>query len=234
MEKFSLNAEVRKSLGTGAANRYRRQGQVPGIIYGHGDPVSVVVGARELHKALHTHAGTNVVITLQMAGANEETVIVRDLQRHPLSRNYMHIDFFRIKLTEKIETKVHIEILGVAPAIKAGGILIEMTREVEIRALPLEIPDSIKVDISKLEKIGDSIHVSSLALPAGVEMVTPGDVTIVSIAAPQAEEAAPAPTEAAVAGAAAEPEVVGKGKDEKAEGAEGAAAKPEKGKDEKK
>lgn len=232
MKRYDLPAEPRTSLGSGAARRYRRAGQVPAVLYGHGEPRPILVEARGIDKALRTGAGSNVVIGLKLEGA-EELAIVRDLQRQSLTRAITHIDFQRVLLTEKITTTVPLEISGIAPALKEGGILMQMIREVEVEALPLSIPDRIAVDVTKLAAIGDSVHVGELTMPEGVEMVTGADVTVVTIAAPAAEEA-PAAAEAgaegaAAAGTTAEPEVIAKGKEDKKD--EGAAkGAPAKGK----
>jgi large subunit ribosomal protein L25 len=218
MERVELTARPRTSLGSGAARRFRRQGQVPAVVYGHGEPASILVDGRSLDKALRTKAGTNVIITLKLEGAGDDTAIVRDIQRQSLTKAIEHADFLRISLTDKIVASVPIEISGTAPAIKEGGILMQAIREIEVRCLPLEIPAHIVVDVTKLANIHDLIHASELTMPQGVELVTSGDVAVVSIAPPEAEEvAAPAAGEAAAgaAAAAAEPEVIAKGKEEK-------------------
>ncbi len=237
MKRVELPAEPRTSLGSGAARRFRRSGQVPGVLYGHGEPRPVLIEGRGLDKALRTGAGMNVVINFKIQGV-DELAIVRDVQRNSLTRAITHADFQRILLTEKITTTVPLELVGVAPALKEGGLLMQMLREVEVEALPLSIPERISVDVSKLAAIGDLIHVGDITLPEGVDMKTGSDVTVVNIAAPAAEEVAPvAEAGAAVAaapGATGEPEVITKGKEEKKDegAAKGAPAKgaPAKGK----
>jgi large subunit ribosomal protein L25 len=215
MERVELSAQPRTSHGSGASRRFRRQGQVPAVVYGQGEPVSILVERRSLDKALRTAAGSNVIITLKLEGRGDDTAIVRDIQRESLTKAIQHADFQRISLTDRIVASVPIELSGAAPAIKEGGILMQAVREIEVRCLPLEIPAHIIVDISKLANINDLIHAAELTMPEGVELVTSGDVAIVSIAPPEAEEvAAPAPGEVAAA-AGAEPEVIAKGKEEK-------------------
>lgn len=227
MKRYDLPAEPRTSLGSGAARRYRRAGRVPAVLYGHGEPRAVVVDGRSLDKALRTGAGMNVVIALKL-DSSEELAIIRDLQRQSLTRAITHVDFQRVLLTERITTTVPLELTGTAPALKEGGILMQMIREVEVEALPLSIPERISVDVASLAAIGDSIHVGAIALPEGVEMKTGADVTVVIISAPAAEEAAtPATGAEGAAAPGSEPEVIAKGKEEKAgEGAaKGAPAK---------
>lgn len=225
MDKVELIVEPRTSLGSGAARRFRRDGKVPAVLYGHGAPHSLLVDAKDLDKALHTAAGRNVFLSLKIKGLSDETAIIRDIQRHGLSRAITHADFQRVSLTEKIITTVHLEFTGSSEAVKAGGVLITMLREVEIEATPMDMPTHIAVDVSVLKAIGDSIHAAALVMPPGVRLVTHSDVTIATAQPPAAEEVAPAP-EAAAAGTAAEPEVIGKGKEETAK--EGETKEPAK------
>ncbi|MEK8022606.1 MAG: 50S ribosomal protein L25 [Candidatus Hydrogenedentota bacterium] len=233
MDKFELKAEPRTSLGSGSSRRYRRQGKVPAVLYGHGAPHSLLVDSKTLDKALHTSAGRNVFLSLVISGAAEETAIIRDIQRHPVSRAIAHADFQRVSLTEKIITTVHLEFTGSSEAVKAGGILIQMVREVEIEASPMDMPSHLTVDVSVLKEIGDSIHAAALAIPSGVRLVTQEDVTIATVQPPAAEEVAPVADAAAVAGAA-EPEVIGKGKEEAGKEGETKDAGKDQGKDKEK
>lgn len=222
MISVELPAEPRTSLGSGAARRYRRAGKIPGVLYGHGEPLPLLVDSRGIEKLLKSGAGANVVVNLKLSGV-EETAIIRDIQRNSLSRAITHADFQRVLLTEKVTTHVSIELTGVAPATKEGGIVMLILREIEVEALPLDIPEHIIVDVSKLAAIGDSIHVRDLSMAPGVAIKTAGDITIVNIAAPAAEEAPVVAVDAAAA-AAAEPEVLAKGKEENKDGKEAASA----------
>jgi large subunit ribosomal protein L25 len=139
-------------------------------------------------------------------------------------------------LTEKITTSIHVQLTGASEAVKLGGILMSLIREIQVRALPLEVPDKIVADIGVLKAIGDSIHVSDLVVPANVEILTAGNVTLATVQAPTAEEA-PAAVEAApvegaapAEGAAAAPAADGKTPEKAAE--KGKEKSPEKGKKE--
>ena len=211
MEQVEIEAEKRTSKGSPAARRYRRQGKVPAILYGQGDPLSINVDGRALGKLINTGGAANAVWTLKIDGHGDEPAIIRDIQRNPVTRALNHIDFLRIVLTEKITTTVPVELVGESPAVKLGGNLLRLMRQLEVRALPLQIPSSIKIDMTKLENVGDSVHVSDITFTDDVEIITAPEITILAVQAPRVEEVeTPAEGEEA---AAAQPEVVGKEKD---------------------
>lgn len=208
MEQIDLEGQKRTSLGSGASRRFRRQGQVPAVIYGHGDPLPILVGDRDFEKILNSDAGRSSVLNVTMEGTGE-TVIIRDVQRHPVSKALSHIDLLRVSLDEVIETTVDLEIVGTSPAVKdKTGVLVQMIREVEIQCTPLAMPDVLEVDISKMVEVGDAIHVGDIPLSEGITMLTDVEVTVLLIQQPRVEEV----TEVAVEGETAEPEVAPKGK----------------------
>ena len=187
MEKIELTVLERTSLGSGASGRYRRQGKIPAILYGHGDPKSLLVDELSIGKILKKHGGKNAILSLKV-GSEEETAIIRDIQRASISRKMLHIDFQRISLTERITANIPIEIIGASEAVKEGGILITMMHLIEVECLPMEIPDSIKADISVLKAIGDSIHASQLLLPEGVILKTSPTAAVVTVQPPEEED----------------------------------------------
>lgn len=221
MSVIQLKGSPRESLGKGGARKARAAGQIPGVIYGHGEkPVAVAIDHREFEGALRTHKGANAIVNLDVAG-NEVTALIRDVQYHPVSRVIIHLDFQHISLTEQIEVEVALHFVGMPIGVKdGGGVLEHLVRELKVRCLPTAIPQRIDVDVTALN-IGDNLHVRDIKAE-GFTIITEGDVTVAAVAAPLVEEVA---TPAAVA----EPEVVGaKGKKD----AEGAA--PEAAKDTKK
>jgi large subunit ribosomal protein L25 len=230
MSVIPLSASRRETLGKGGARKARSAGQIPGVLYGHGeDPVAVAVSAREFEVALRTHKGGNPIVNLAVGGGGEFTALIRDVQYDPLSRAILHLDFQHISLTEQIEVSVAIKLVGLPVGVKdAGGILEAILREIEVRCLPTQIPSSIEADVSHLG-VGDSIHVRDLKVP-NVTVLADPDTTIATVVPPTVmEEKAP---EDAVPGATAtaEPEVIAKGKkDEEGE----AGDKKEGGKDKK-
>lgn len=231
MAVIPLTASRRESLGKGGARKSRQAGQIPGVLYGHGEtPVAVAVSSRDFDVALRDHQGSNPIVNLAVNGS-EYTALIRAVQYDPLSRNILHLDFQHISLTEQIEVKVAIHLVGLPVGVKdGGGILEPILREVEVRCLPTAIPASIDVDVSHLN-IGDSVHLRDLTVP-NVVILTDPDSTLATVVPPTVMEEKPA-EEAAVATEAAptEPEVISKGKKE--EGEEAPEAK-DKGKEKEK
>jgi large subunit ribosomal protein L25 len=226
-------AEVRASRGKNEAHRTRRAGQIPAVIYGsHKDPVSVSVNPREIAKITRSATGYNTIFNLQIAGGETTPVMVVDQQVDPIRGTLLHADFKRIDLTKRIRVSVPVTTTGEAKGVKVqGGLLEVITRAIEIECLPDDIPEKFVVDVTEL-MIGQAKRASDVALSGSIKLVSSADTVIAHAVALRAEEVA-APTEAAaatpVAGAtaAAEPEVIKKGKKEE----EGAADKEkEKGK----
>ena len=219
---IQINGTRREKLGKGGARKARAAGQIPGVLYGHGEtPLAVAVGAREFQTALRSHKGGNAIVSLKVDEV-EYTALVRDAQYDPLSRLIVHLDFQHISLTETIEVEVGLRPVGLAAGVKDGGGILEMIiRTVEVRCLPTAMPEAIDVDVTALN-IGDSVHVRDLKVE-GVTILTDPDATIATVVPPTVEEVATPAEGAVVPGAVAgsEPEVVGaKGKKEDAEGDE--------------
>jgi large subunit ribosomal protein L25 len=203
----------------------RAEGWIPGTLYGHGKPESIAVNARAIEKAITgSKAGHNSLFNIK-TGAETTLAVIKEIQRHILRHNAIHIDFQRINVKERLEIGVPAHVSGEAPGVKnSGGILEFITREIRVKCLPDDIPATIEIDVSKLE-LGHGIKVKDLPEMKGVEVLTPAETIIVNVVAPKVEEVkAPTPVEGAAAAAAgaAEPEVIAKGKKEE-EGAAPAA-----------
>ena len=211
MAVIPLSGTRRDRLGKGGARKARAAGEIPAVLYGHGEePVAVSVVARDFEVALRGHKGGNPIVNLGVAGS-DYTAIIRDVQYDPISRAILHLDFQHISLTETIEVNVNVHLIGVPTGVKdGGGILEHILRDVEVRCLPTAIPPSIDVDVAHLA-IGDSVHVRDLVVQ-DVTILTDADATIATVVPPTVMEEKPA-EEAAVEGAA-EPEVIAKGKKE--------------------
>ena len=225
MAVIQLKGSRRESIGKGWARKARAAGQIPAVLYGHGEtPQPIAVEFREFEVALRGHKGSNAIVNLNVAGG-EFTALVRDVQYDPLSRAIIHLDFQHISLTENIEVEVPVHFVGTPLGVKdGGGILEHLVRTLTVKCLPTAIPASIDVDVTALN-IGQNLHVSDLAPGTGYEIITDAHVAVSAVVAPAAEEVVAAPVEGAAA-AAAEPEVVGaKGKKEGEEGAPAASAK---------
>ena len=223
MKTFELQAKSRTPNGTSKARAVRRNEMFPAVVYGHGmKPLAIEVPGKDFLKAIHTKAGANVLITLQVEGVKlaESTCRIKDIQMNPVSDKIDHIDFMVISLTEKIIVKVPVVLLHIeeAPGIKEGGSLDLVHREIEVECLPTQIPEKIEVETKEM-KINDAVHVSELHLPSGVRCLIASEEVVIAIHPPREEEVKPAEE-----GAAAEPEVIEKGKKDK-EGEEGAPAK---------
>jgi large subunit ribosomal protein L25 len=213
--------ELRGESGDKNLNQLRRDGWVPGTLYGNGQPASFAIEMKSFKKALQNKAGANALFNVKLGG-DTSLAVIKEIQRHLLKHTPIHIDLQRIDTKKKLEISVPVHVVGDAPGVKnSGGILEHITREVRVRCLPDNIPASIDVDVTKLE-LGHGVKVKELPALEGVEFLTLGDTIVVNIVAPKVEEvAAPAAGEAA---AGATPEVIAKGK-EKEEGA-AAGAKP--------
>lgn len=223
MKTIDLQAKSRVTDGTRKARAVRRNEGIPAIVYGHGmEPLAVEVPERAFLKAIHTKAGANVLITLQVEGVSlkESTCRIKAIQHNPATDKIDHVDFMVISLTEKITVKVPVLLLHVddAPGVKEGGVIDLVHREIEVECLPTQIPEKIEIDVKEM-KINDSVHVQDLVLPQGVKCMLPVEEVVFAIHAPRQEEVAAPAEEGETAG----PEVIEKGKKDK-EGEEGAAA----------
>jgi large subunit ribosomal protein L25 len=223
MEQIELQAEKREATTKGVVNGLRRNGRVPGVTYGDGAPMALSVDARMLMGILKSERGRNALINLKIEGSSHP-VLLKEIQRHPITRALWHVDFHRVSLKKKIEAAVPVHVKGEAPGVKlGGGILEHVVRDVRVHCLPTDIPASLDVDVSNLQ-IGQAIKVKDLPVPNGVEWGTDLESVVVHVVAPTKLEE-PEPAAAGIAGtavAAGEPEVIKKGKIE--EGAEGAVA----------
>jgi large subunit ribosomal protein L25 len=232
MAIVQLKGEVREKRGKGPARTARREGKVPGVIYGRGEPsLSISIDRKELVTVMQGHAGSNVIIDLRLSGleAQDRKALIRELQRDPITGEITHIDLQHISMTQVISVDVPVHVTGIAIGVKDfGGILEFVTRSITVECLPTDIPDSVTVDISPLG-IHDSIHVRDISLPNATITLDP-DQVLVTVVAPTVEKA-PVAAEEAVAEEAAEPEVIGKKKEE---GEETAEADKEKDKKEEK
>jgi large subunit ribosomal protein L25 len=218
MAVISLSGKRREILGKGGARKARKDGHIPGVLYGHGEkPVPVSVGAREFQVALHLHKGGNPIVNLAVGGT-EFTALIRDAQYDPVSHEILHLDFQHISLTETIEVSVPVQLNGLPIGVKdGGGILETILRDLEVRCLPTAIPPAIEMDVSALN-IGDSIHVRDLSIP-DVTILNDPDATVVTVVPPTVMEEKPAEVVEGAEPGAGEPEVITKGKKDE-EGAE--------------
>lgn len=201
MERIQLVAETREP-GKGAARRMRVAGRIPGVVYGKIKPMNISVDRRELEKAVKTKSGMNVLIDLSVKGGDSGLALIRDYQADPFRRDFVHVDFQAISLTDKLDLEIPVILTGESIGVKEGGVIEQLRRKISIRATPQSIPDKIEIDISNL-KIGDSVHADEIVLPEGTEFPHAVNFTIVAIVPPAKEEVAAvvAPVEGVVEGA---------------------------------
>jgi large subunit ribosomal protein L25 len=180
----SLAVASREPQHSRDARRARRTGSIPGIIYG-GDsaPVPIAVNARDLR---HTLAAAGAVIDLSIDGGSSQPVVLKDAQRHPVRGEIVHVDLIRVDLKQKIQSTVPLELFGAddAEAIKLGGILEQLVREVNVEALPNDIPESVTLDVATLE-IGHHLTLGDIAVPDGIEIVDDAETVAVNMGAPR-------------------------------------------------
>lgn len=172
MEQFELTAELRSDLGSRAARRLRRAGKTPAILYGADkDPLALVCNEKELKKQFENEAFYSHVLTLRI-GNSEEPAVLKALHRHPSNAKILHMDFQRVRATEALYMHVPLHFIheDQCPGKRAGGIISHLLIEVEVSCLPKDLPEFIEVDMAKVE-LGQSLHLSELTLPPGVEFV---------------------------------------------------------------
>lgn len=188
MAHVALTAQSRKGTGKGAARTLRRQALIPAVFYGpEVDPVNLSLKYRDLEKLIKTGAGENVIIDLAIE-TGESTLshraMLKEIQMDPVKQTILHVDLYEISMDKKIEVEVPITLTGTAKGVSdEGGILQQVSRTLEISCLPDNIPDSFELDVTDLN-IGDSLHVSDLNIPQGIEVLVEGELTIATVVPP--------------------------------------------------
>jgi large subunit ribosomal protein L25 len=188
-DRATLKVAPRTEFGSRESRRLRREGMVPGVVYGQGGETrSFQVGARELEQIL---SEGHALLDLEVEGTDAVPVVIKEQQRHPVREDLQHIDCLQVRLDEAIQAEVAVELSGTeeAPGVREGGILEHVTREITIEALPTEIPDQITADVSWMA-IGDTLQLSALTPPRGVAFVAeePEEVTLATLSPPRVEE----------------------------------------------
>ncbi len=210
MAENALAAEERTATGKGVARKLRAAGRIPAVVYGRGvDSSSISVDPDALNKLLHASgAGLNTLIELKVGSATD-TVLLKDLQREPVTGAYVHADFFKIVLTDLVTVTIPLHFIGTPKGVELdGGILDHPVREVEVECLPNAIPENFEVDVSDIA-LGDSLHVSDVTLPDSVEMKTELALAVASVVAPRAATEEETETETEVATDEAAPDAEG-------------------------
>ncbi len=219
MEQLELYAKRREIIGK-KVNRLRREGYVPGILYGHDvDPIPLLFDGYEIESAVR-QTSTSTLVQVNIEGHDSAyTAVFRDTQRDILKHNLIHVDLLSLNLEETVRVEVPLNLVGVSPAEEEqGGVLIQQLNEVEVEALPMALVPAIEIDISSIVNIGETITVGDIAPPEGVTILTSSDEIVVQVTTITEEEIEEELEEVLLE--PGEVEVIGKGKEEE-EGMEG-------------
>lgn len=217
MELIDLKANVRTETGNGPARVLRRKGCVPAIVYGPDiPPMMLSIAAKDLENAMKHGASGHLLFNLDFEQGDKPPfkVMIKELQTHPLSGEFLHVDFYEFNVDRKIRVNVPVVFNGNPVGVEAGGVMQIVRRELEVLCLPMEIPETIEIDVSGLD-IGDSIHVEEIPLEGDVEIPTDVNFTVVTVLLPKIEEEEEVEEEELEEGM------------EDAEGEDGEAAEPE-------
>ncbi|MCS6963942.1 50S ribosomal protein L25 [Thermoflexus sp.] len=208
MAELVLNARPRKITGK-QVKALRRQGWIPAVLYGrHIQPRTIQVEGKEFQRVMALARGGTRLITLQVDGETH-LALIREVQREPIRREILHVDFQAVELTEKIRVEVPVVFVGASPAVERGeGILVHGLTHVEIECLPKDLIEAITVDLGRLDRVDAAIYVRDLQVPPGITVVSDPDELIVLVTAPAAEVL----EEAALPAEMPEVEVIGRGK----------------------
>jgi large subunit ribosomal protein L25 len=220
-ERMKIDVRPRSGRGSADARRLRREGFVPGVLYGRGEPAAFAVAERELRRVLTGPAGLHAILDVELDGGRMQPAILKEYQQDPVKGRLLHVDLQEVRLDQPITASVAVTLLGGedAPGVREGGVLSQVAREVTVEALPMEIPEHIDVDVSEME-IGGTLRLAELSAPEGVTFLDDAEETVIAtITAPtraiEDEEAEAAAAEAAEAA---------EGLEEGEEAPEGAAA----------
>ena len=219
-DRATLKVSHRDVFGSRATRRLRREGFVPGVVYGQGGEARPFqVPARELRTLL---SEGHTLLDLELDGSAAVPVVIKEQQNHPVRGEVLHLDCLEVRLDEEIQAEVAVELEGAdqAPGVREGGVLEHVTREITVEALPTEIPEQITVDVSEME-INDTINLAAIQIPSGVKLMAdePEEITIATLSPPRVEEE-PEPELEEEAELVGEGEEVPEGEEAPAEGAE--------------
>jgi large subunit ribosomal protein L25 len=185
-ERIRLEVHERERLGTSESRRLRREGLIPGVLYGRGKKThAIVVPERELRTVLGGPHGLHAILDVVLEGQKTaHASVLKDYQLDPLRGRITHFDLQEVRLDQPIQAQVTVELVGESPGVKQGGVLSQIVREVNVEALPLEVPDRLELDLGETE-IGSTLRVSDLVAPEGVELLDDPETVLAAVAAPR-------------------------------------------------
>jgi large subunit ribosomal protein L25 len=185
-ERVKLAVQNRSTLGSAEARRLRRQGLIPGILYGREQPVAISIGERDLRAALTGEGGTNAVLDVVVDGGKAHASVLKEYQLDSVRGTITHVDLQEVRLDQPIHATVPLHIVGESAGSKEGGVLSQTITEITVEALPMEVPAAVEFDVSDIH-LGASAHLSQVVLPEGVTLVDDGETVFVSVTMPTVE-----------------------------------------------
>jgi large subunit ribosomal protein L25 len=189
LEQINLNVRIRKVTGNNPARSLRREGRIPAVLYGpKTKPILLSIDSREFEQIAKKSTIGSVLLNLMIQNGNTESrpAMVKELQTHPVTQRFLHVDFYEVDMQRKIKVMVPVVVKGKPKGVEEGGLLQISRREIEVLCLPTEIPESFEVDVSDLD-IGDAIHLEDIQTVGNIEIVAEANVTVVSVLAPKIE-----------------------------------------------
>ncbi len=186
MEKIELKGNLRNETGKGPARQLRRDGLIPGIVYGNKENIMVSINHKEIAGLLQK-AKANTIFNLKLEKNKDRTVVIKELQKKILHKGFLHVDLLEISMDKKLKISVPIEESGTAIGIKMGGILTHTLREIKVECLPTNIPQSINIDVSNLD-VGQTMHIRDIETPEGVTILNNSDETVCAVSLAEAEK----------------------------------------------
>ena len=190
MEQLELNATIRKTTGNSPARELRRGGHIPAVLYGpQTEPVLLSVNIKELEQVFKKGNIGSIILNLIIQNGKKVTkpAMIKEFQSHPVSGDFLHIDFYEIDMQRKINVMIPVVTKGISKGVELGGLLQIIRREIEVMCMPGDIPEAIEIDITDLD-IGDSVHVEEIPLGDNVEISTDVNFTVLTIVSPKVEE----------------------------------------------
>lgn len=215
MKKYELAVQIRKETGKGANRRLRQGGEIPAILYGLGNEKTLKVNESDFMKLMHNPDGTNIIVDMKMKDWNGMAVL-KDIHKDPVKDSVVHIDFLEIDMNKPITIPVTVNITGSAAGVKEGGILETNLWELQVEALPSNLPSHIDVDVTGLE-IGDALHVSDLTVKDDIKILNDGSELLAHVVAPRLVEETEEKEEGIEFAESTEPEVITSKKEEESE-----------------
>ena len=187
-ERVKLVVQDRAILGSAEARRLRRKGLIPGVLYGREDPVSVSIPERDLRAALTTRGGLNAVLDVVVEGGKTHSSVLKEYQQDPVRGLITHVDLQEVRLDQPIHATVPVTLHGEPAGVKEGGILTQVTNELNVEALPMEVPEHLEIDVSEME-IGDTLRLSAMRATDGVTLLDdPEQTVLATVTQPRTEE----------------------------------------------